>query len=96
MNDHVLGVVLLSLVTRYHEAERVSMVADEKAAMKAKINSIWEELKGRDSIPAKVMSLPKVMQKVAKPSNKPSKAVPVRFHFFQVLTLADIFEIKRS
>ncbi|KAG0554226.1 hypothetical protein KC19_12G074400 [Ceratodon purpureus] len=47
---------------------------DERAAMKANINSIWEELKGRDSLPAKVMGLPKV-QRMAKPK-KPSKAVP--------------------
>lgn len=46
---------------------------DERAAMKAKINSIWEELKGKDSFPAKA-GLPKV-QKVSNPS-KPIKAVP--------------------
>lgn len=58
------------------EAERVSFNVDVRAAMKAKINSIWEELKGKDSLPAKV-GLPKV-QKVSKP-NKPSKSVPVSF-----------------
>jgi hypothetical protein len=57
----------------------VSLVVDERAAMKAKINSIWEELKGKDSFPAKA-GLPKV-QKVSNPS-KPIKAVPVNFTYF--------------
>lgn len=56
----------------------MSLTVDERAAMKAKINSIWEELKVRDSLPAKV-GVPK-LHKVSKPS-KTSKAVPVSFSF---------------
>lgn len=60
------------------KAECVGSIVDERAAMKAKINSIWEGLKGKDSLPAKV-GLPK-LQKVSKPS-KSSKAVPVSLVF---------------